>query len=211
MLMATLREETRSYHDRIERSPLLRGMLGAELSHRYYAAVLGVCYGFCVPLEARLLEASDWAALDFDLNARLKTPLLEEDLAAFGLEGELLHALPHCAAIPPIPDLPTALGALYVIEGATLGGQLIARQIASTLGLGPRSGAAFYNSYCGQVGPMWRSFKSFVEQHGAGHEAAVVAAAAATFAALEAWYNESYRAIAGARLIMPQYQYALAD
>jgi heme oxygenase len=209
MLMTRLREETQSCHDRIERSPLMRGLLSAELSHRYYAAILGVNYGFYAPLEARLLACGSWRAFGFNLEARLKTPLLEADLAHFGLEGELLRALPYCASLPRLPTLPAALGSMYVLEGASLGGQVIARQIAATLGLGPGSGAAFYNSYCSQLLPMWKAFKAFLEEHGCDHEDAVIAAASATYAALEAWFAESYRAIAAARLIAPQY--ALVD
>ncbi|NTU86044.1 MAG: biliverdin-producing heme oxygenase [Chloroflexales bacterium] len=205
MLMARLREETRPYHDRLERSPLTRSLVSEALSPHIYQTTLVVNYGFYAPLEARLLMAADWAALGFDLEARLKTPLLEADLTHFGLDGELLRALPSCTGLPRLPDLSAALGSLYVLEGATLGGQLIARQLATTLAAGPASGGAFFNSYRGQVATMWRSFKDFVEQHGAGHEDAVIAAASATFASLEAWYAESYRAIAGASLLTPPY------
>lgn len=203
MLMARLREETRSYHDRLERGPLSRGLVGEELAHRFYTAVLGVNYGFYAPLEARLLAAADWDILGFDLTARLKTPLLEADLAHFGLEGELLHALPSCTNLPHLPDLPAALGCMYVLEGATLGSQIIARHLATRLTIGTASGAAFYNSYNKQVPVMWRSFKEFVEEHGATRQDAVIAAASATFAALEAWYSESYRAIAGSSRLTP--------
>ncbi len=209
MLMTTLREETSSYHARLERSPLLRGLVGAELSHRFYAAVLGANYGFYAPLEARLLAAADWPSLGFDLGERLKTPMLEADLASFGLEGELLRALPQCEALPRIPNLYAALGAMYVLEGSTLGGQLVARQLATSLAIGPASGAAFYSSYRARVGPMWQRFRAFVEAYGSAHEDAVIAAASATFAALEAWYDASYKAIAAARLLAPQY--AMAD
>jgi heme oxygenase len=205
MLIADLREETRSCHARLERSPLMRGLLGAELSHRFYTAVLGVNYGFYAPLEARLLAAADWRAVGFDLTPRLKTPLLAADLSRFGLADELLRAMPHCVGLPRLPNLPAALGCLYVLEGATLGGQLIARQLAAGLAIGPSSGAAFYNSYCAALGPMWQSFNQFAEEHGRGHEDAVIAAASATFAALEAWYSESYRSIAGARTLKPLY------
>jgi heme oxygenase (biliverdin-IX-beta and delta-forming) len=36
-----------------------------------------------------------------------------------------------------------ALGVLYVIEGSTLGGQVIARRIAEALHIGPQDGAGF--------------------------------------------------------------------
>jgi heme oxygenase (biliverdin-IX-beta and delta-forming) len=205
MLLDTLRTETLAYHERIERSPLFRGLLSSTIVPRFYAAALGIHYGFYAPLEARLLFATDWPALGLELGPRLKTPMLEADLSCFGLEGELLRALPSCEHLPRLPDLPAALGCLYVLEGATLCGQLVARQLAISLRLGPDSGTAFFSSYRTQVRPMWQQFAELVERHGAIRPDAVIAAASATYAALEAWFVEGYRAITGARVLVPQY------
>jgi heme oxygenase (biliverdin-IX-beta and delta-forming) len=205
MLLTTLREETSAYHERIERSPLFRGLLSPTIAPRFYAAALGINYGFYAPLEARLLFAADWSALGFDLNVRLKTPLIEADLACFGLEGELLRALPACAHLPRLPDLPAALGCLYVLEGATLCGQLIARQLTQNLKFAPDHGTAFFSSYRTQVRPMWQQFAELIEYYGSDQSDAVIAAASATYAALEIWYAEGYRAITGTRVRSSQY------
>lgn len=199
MLITTLREETRAYQERIERSPLLRELLSPSVSPRYYAAALGIHHGFYAPLEARLLFAADWVALDFDLTPRLKTPLLEADLAHFGLEGELLRALPACTHLPRLPDMYAALGCMYVLEGMTLCGQLVARQLALSLNAEAESGAAFFNSYRTQVRPMWQQFAATLETLGHEHPDAIIAAASATYAAIETWFNEGYRAMTGAR------------
>ncbi|MFV9506486.1 MAG: biliverdin-producing heme oxygenase [Oscillochloridaceae bacterium umkhey_bin13] len=205
MLTNLLQEETRTYYDRLERSPLLHMLASEALSHRLYMATLGVQYGFYAPLENRLLALVDWWTLGFDLEARLKTPLLAADLAHYGLDGELLRALPSCPSLPRIVELPAALGCLYVLESCTLTGQVIARQLAGSLGLDADHGAAFFNSYGLHLGAQWRAFRSFLDHTGTGHEDAVIAAASATYAALESWYSTSYRAIVGTRLPTPRY------
>ncbi|PDW04289.1 biliverdin-producing heme oxygenase [Candidatus Viridilinea mediisalina] len=199
MLVTILREETRAYHERIERSPLLRELLNPTLNARFYAAALGIHYGIYAPLEARLLFAADWVALGFDLNIRLKTPLLEADLAHFGLEGELLRALPSCTHLPRLPDLFAALGCLYVLEGMTLCSQLVARQLALSLQLEAEQGAAFFNSYGTQVRPMWQQFAETLQTLGHEQPDAIIAAASATYASIETWFSEGYRAMTGAR------------
>lgn len=196
MLMARLKEETRPSHDRIERDPLSRGLVGAELSPRYYTMVLMAYYGLYTPMEARLATAADWHAMGFDMDRRLKAPLLRADLEALGMPPAALTTAPRCAGLPRTPDLPAAIGCLYVLEGSTLGGQLIARHVERTLGYTAGSGGAFFNSYGAEVGPRWKEFKTFAERHGAGHEDAVIAAAAAMFACLEGWFVERYRAYA---------------
>lgn len=199
MLVTTLREETRAYHERIERSPLLRELLSPTVTTRFYAAALGIHYGIYVPLEARLRFAADWPALGFALTPRLKTPLLEADLAHFGFEGELLRALPSCIHLPRLPDRFAALGCLYVLEGMTLCGQLVARQIALSLQLEPTNGAAFFNSYGAQVRPMWQQFAATLQTLGHEQPDAIIAAASATYAAVETWFSDGYRAMTGAR------------
>ena len=48
-----------------------------------------------------------------------------------------------------------AFGAVYVVEGATLGGQVITREIASTLGITPMSGGRYFFGYGNETGRMW--------------------------------------------------------
>jgi heme oxygenase len=101
------------------------------------------------------LAAVDWSAAGIDFAARRKLPLLERDLGALGIppdpapdEGE-----------PSAPlDLDFALGCLYVAEGATLGGQVISRHLA-TLGIGPENGGLFFHGYGTRTGAMWKSFQ----------------------------------------------------
>lgn len=205
MLMARLKEETRSNHDRLERDPLSRGMLGGELSRDYYTMVLEVYYGLYAPMEDRLAAAADWGALGFDLARRMKAPMLRADLASLGLREPDVATLPRCDGLPWTPNLPAALGCMYVLEGSTLGGQLIARHVQGALSLGPGDGAAFFTSYGPEVGPLWKEFKAFVELHGAGHEDAVIAAASAMFASLERWFFDCYRAYASRPPATPLY------
>jgi len=195
MLMAILKAETRSYHERLERDPLSRGLVGAGITPDSYTAVLKVYYGLYAPMEARLIAAADWPALDFAMGRRLKAPLLRADLAHLGVPEQGMATLPRCDFLPLVPKLPAAIGCMYVLEGATLGGQLIARHLQQTLGVDANGGAAFFNSYGPEVGPLWKAYKSFAEQHGAGHEDAVVASASAMFAALERWFFECHNAL----------------
>ena len=92
----------------------------------------------------------------------LEPPLLDLDLRA------LEHA--------PLPNVPPptwltgeadAWGCAYVLEGATLGGQVVTRHLRRT-GF-PDNTLHFYRSYGEQVGPRWRTFGALL---GARHAAA---------------------------------------
>ena len=46
--------------------------------------------------------------------------------------------------LPDLQGVQEALGCLYVVEGSTLGGQVIARHLRQTLGVDPRCGGSFF-------------------------------------------------------------------
>jgi len=180
--LAALREATWPCHQRLEKRIDFKSRMA---SREAYRAHLEKMWGFYAALEPRLAAGLGGEALaDFD--ARRKLPLLERDLQALGADPALL---PRCADVPHCADAASALGAAYVLEGATLGGRTLMPVVQSRLGLTPERGAAFLASYGAAVDTMWRAFGAVVERccpEGPERQRAA-ASAAATFAALEGW------------------------
>lgn len=92
---------------------------------------------------------------------RSKIEFLQRDLAALGAapRGDKCQL----GTIEPT-NYSTALGTLYVAEGSTLGGQIIAPRIGQLLSLTAENGAAFYHSYGSCIGEMWRETKGALDQ-----------------------------------------------
>lgn len=145
-------------------------------------------YGFYLPLESALLDSGS-IPVDFDLAPRLKAQTLLNDLQALGLTAETIARLPLCQSLPVIDSSATCLGVLYVLEGATLGGQILRREIASRLRLNADNGAAFLDIYGAATGRRWRDFIEYLGSRSldAGEREAVVAAAQTTFSCFERW------------------------
>jgi heme oxygenase len=79
-------------------------------------------------------------------------------------------------------------GRLYVVEGAALGGQMLARHLADKWGMDRESGAAFFSgSGPIETGRRWAQILTWLERvpRSAGDARDMVAAASATFRALE--------------------------
>jgi heme oxygenase len=97
-------------------------------------------------------------------------------------------------ALPEVGDTDEALGRMYVLEGATLGGTFIDRHLA---GLPQLSGVRLraFSPYGERTGAMWRAFRRTTRAHvaGAGDADRVVDAACRTFAALVHWTDTSSR------------------
>jgi len=180
-LLLRLKSETRDVHESLERD---LNLLRPDLTLERYRSIVELFYGFHQPWEHAVKSLLAEHLPDF-VEARSKIPKLLEDLAFLGSQPA---NLPVCNALPDCLEWPNLLGGLYVTEGATLGGQVISRQLEQMLGLSPRRGAAFFSSYGLQVGPMWRSFcTTLQEQTPPETEDVVVQAARGTFVAMHQW------------------------
>ena len=183
-MLSRLRQETHERHALIERD---LDLLRPDLTLRDHRDLLVRFYGFYQPWETRAV-AGPSGLPGAVFAGRLKVPLLERDLAHLGVTDAALSELPRCATLPDVSSVARAMGSAYVLEGATLGGQLISRHLERVLGLAGGAGYSFYRGYGPGTAAMWRSFGEALETHvPPDHHDAAVAAACATFDALQGW------------------------
>ena len=185
-ILIRLREETRSEHNAIE---AVLGLMSASLTLDTYRHTLERFYGFYRPVEEAVHALGGWDGRGLDLGERRKTPLLEADLRALGVNAPEL--LPLCRQLPPIVSVGGAFGALYVMEGATLGGQFISRHTGQTLGVTPETGGGFFHAYGERTGAMWQAFRAALVAFAAapGTHDEVVGSAILTFRTLREWFE----------------------
>jgi len=156
-----------------------------------YRMLLADLFGIYAPLEAQLAAVA-WDGLGIDFSKRAKTQWLRADLMALGFSSRDIAALPRAGRLPEIKWPADGFGVLYVLEGASLGGQLILRQIKPALGVTETAGVRFFASYGADVGEYWRSFTAAMAVYGANEERAqaMERAALASFECFQQWMNE---------------------
>lgn len=183
-ILNRLRTETRHEHDAIE---TVLDIMKPDLGIAAYRCQLARFYGFYQPLEAAMASLVDWSHLEIDFDERRKSHLLAADLEQLGVDTA--GTLPICSALPPVTSIATGFGSLYVLEGATLGGQLIGRHVKQTLGLDVLHGARFFNCYGDRTGMMWKKFRAALVAFAItpATQDEIVASAAATFTTLRCW------------------------
>jgi heme oxygenase len=148
-LAERLRAGTRDLHTATE---ALVGIPGAVRSRDDYRAVLLSSLDFYTAAREALRDRrwiDRWDDLGIDLGIHDRVPLLEQDLRALGNAGR--------PSAPPRLDIDTfaqALGLLYVVEGSSLGGQVIGRAIVKTIGAVP---IGFYVGDGRQHPAPWRA------------------------------------------------------
>ena len=186
MILAKLKEQTAEQHQRLEGKLNILARLN---SAQGYKSLLKQFYGFYRPLEIHLGSVMCPSGSLSNYPARRKTPLLEKDLLFLDLSERDLAELPQCQKLPTVESEAQAFGCLYVLEGATLGGQIISKYVADKLGYESERGATFFMSYGAEVRAMWCAFCQALREYATAHDAddEVVAAAVDTFDKFDQW------------------------
>lgn len=188
MLLDMLKRETRASHEKLERlNPL-------PTTRADHAAQLAAFYGFVAPWEERL--AAVLPESDPIRAGRAKSAWLEADLTFFGYD---LASIPRASGgeLPSTDSRAAILGAAYVLEGSTLGGQMISQHVERTLGLTGGEGYRFHRSYGRQVGAQWQAFRAeLLHASSPENDATMVQAARATFDRIHDWFASQKPAVA---------------
>lgn len=182
-----LRAATAAAHERLHHLSPFAALSEGRLDRPGYVALLRRLLGFHAALEAAVAAAPPLATFGIDAAERRRSGLLRQDLDVLGAAA--MSEVPR-ARLPPFDSAAGAMGGLYVTEGATLGGRLLARGLDRLLGPG-EAGRAFLLGHGAAHGAMWQGFCAGLECCGAdpARFAAMVAGAQDTFAAFEAWFG----------------------
>lgn len=155
-----LRQETRDHHNHIEGAHLLKAIIDGDISRSDYQLLIEKFYGYIRPCEQQI-QHQPWHAL---LTGREKSPLLAADLLALGHQQTTLSHIHACQCLPALTEREHALGYLYVIEGSTLGGQIISKRLHETLQLKPETGSRYFTGYGKATKARWDDYCDLLNQ-----------------------------------------------
>ncbi len=157
-LSTFLKEKTQDSHDAAEQLMQAEKIFKGTFTFTDYLAMLQINAKLLQQFEPAVMAAiPDGLSKELHLSAREKLPLLRQDFAELDLPfpGPVLNA--------GIPDVHEALGILYVMEGATLGGQVIAKHLSKLPEFADHH-FYFLKSYGKDTGPMWLQFKKVLDE-----------------------------------------------
>ena len=179
-VMARLKSATAAAHARLDAA------IDAErMTATRYAAVLRALARAHRLVEAALEpHARTLHRFDYDLTVRSKRAWLDDDLHDLHPDARVADDR-HWRAL----TLPEGFGAVYVIEGATLGGRVVARALAAAPFLADGRGCRYFAGYGSATGDAWRrtsrSIESFHAWTSGAYTAEMVTGANATFSLFE--------------------------
>jgi len=192
-IMQRLRERTAGIHAETERLPLMAALLDPGITPADYARYLAALHGVYASVEPALYAALS-PTLVTRLGVRPKLPALQRDIAALGLSPCLPASAPPPRPRVVVDGQAAALGGLYVLEGATLGGRVIATRLQRVPG--PHMGLplSFLNFHGAEAGAAWRRFSAAMTElcrQAQAQDDAVAAGALAVFEAVHCALREA--------------------
>jgi heme oxygenase len=142
-----------------------------------YRSLLMRLYGFYLPFEYAVDVAHD------------RSTWLRADLVAVTLGGHDFEDIPQCKALAGFDTPARKLGALYVVEGSTLGGRHLARNLGPLLGSRVTEGRRFFLGRGSGTASGWNVFLARLTAAGSTPAACdeIVEAAVMTFSIFEEW------------------------
>lgn len=154
MLIEQIRTATAAEHKKLEDQlfPFLQNISSKE----QYAQLLNAFYGYIFPVQEKIMQFIDRNVVP-DIEERRNASLIADDLAALSLPLNTSLS----TQLPSITGHAGAMGALYVLEGSTLGGKIIANTISQKLD--SREALRFFRGYGPETGLMWKKFTHYLE------------------------------------------------
>lgn len=144
-----LKNDTADLHKRLEQIGFVDKIMDKTLTLEEYKKLIAANFIFHQPLEQSLLKITGLS----ELNIKWKTPFLEKDRIAVGGFEKVEVDNPF---LPQ--DSYQALGCMYVLEGATLGGRVIKRHLQML----PVE-MHYYGCYGEEGGMHWKNFMQNLE------------------------------------------------
>ena len=189
MVTEQLKEATDQAHRAVE--GLLIPIIKNTLTQPGYVKLLLLFYGYYKPLEDAI-DAMPVGDIVQDHEQRRKSTMIVHDLEAL---NTIPYPLPLCAAVPGLKSLEQALGAMYVLEGSTLGGIYIAKMLQRNLPAIPADAFTFFTGYGNRTQECWLEFSQALDhyQPDSGKLQSMTEAADQTFTQLKHWISQLYR------------------
>lgn len=183
-IMERLRNETKTAHQQLEKATI--PYIKKSTSEEQYAFLLKMFYGYFKPLEEQIqaLVSNDLLS---DIDERRQSAAILADLKTI---GAATNDLTISDFVPNLGNVPQAIGALYVLEGSTLGGRFISQMLMKQLNRTAADGISFFSGYGEQTDAKWAAFTKMVNEYATRfpeNNDQIVAAADETFANFGRW------------------------
>lgn len=189
MFSDELKEGTFHAHTNLERKLVSR--IKQISSVNDYVQLLRLMFGYYKPLQDKLNAFVSENNIVNNFSVRSVQNIIKDIEYLQPTSGS---RIPVCANMPNINTHAASLGALYVTEGSTLGGQIITKMISKKLNIPADGGFSFFRSYGDETPVMWEKFKTVINRpRNENEKSEMMDTAIATFSTFKDWLDSNER------------------
>lgn len=193
MISIAIKKATKKAHLDLEKKVIRK--LKAISNEQDYADFLSYFYAYFSHLE-KAIGPFITDTLIPNYKKRRNSGYLKRDLEAIGCGNNSLPA----TTVPIIDNYLKALGALYVMEGSVMGGQIIVKILEKQ---GITKGVSFFSGYGDDTEKMWITFTKAMDEHitDERQKKKVIRAAKETFSCFSTVFDQEHKILQNARPI----------
>jgi heme oxygenase len=182
-----LRAATTQSHTGLEELPVSVSIMSPNVTNKEYALYLSLMLDVVKDAEENIFPTAHAAITGLDIHP--KAQFIEADLKVLGFNKKELLTPLTSMDIRITPAF--ALGVMYVIEGSSLGGRVILKNINTVLGHDAQNGGLYFTGYGAQTGSHWKAFLGSLIEYETLHnaEADIINGANFTFDAISAHFT----------------------
>lgn len=175
--LENLRSQTSESHKNLEAIPISKSLVNPAISLHAYSLYLSLMHDVVSDFENDIYPIVK--NIIPDISERKKAHFIVTDLIEIGEEKKKMRSF--LKNYDQKFSVPFALGMLYVLEGSTLGGRFILKNIQENLGL-EEKGISYFSGYGNKTGSYWKNFLANLTEYEAKNNAEEEIIAGADFA-----------------------------
>lgn len=157
-----LKKMTAPFHDALESTRLAQALASGRVSRSDYLAYLTQLYGVHSVIEPRVAQWAQWERYGIAIKLRTRLELLRMDLVALGVAEPSTRI---DGAWDERWGFPEAVGAMYVLEGSTMGGRFLAQRLLGIVGSDGMPAIRYFSAYEDQTMRMWGEYTHFLNRY----------------------------------------------
>jgi heme oxygenase (biliverdin-IX-beta and delta-forming) len=163
VFLSDLKNKTSDSHRKLESLPISASIMSPDMKISDYILYLSLMHDVHKNTENVIFPLL--SEIITDLHKRKKSHLIEEDFAFLQYNKTNSNLVFSNKEI----TVPFALGILYVIEGSSLGGRFILKNISKIRDLDNGHGTFYFNGYGDGTGNFWKNFLGYLSEYEENH------------------------------------------
>ncbi|MGE6357060.1 biliverdin-producing heme oxygenase [Flavobacterium sp. NPDC079362] len=154
-----LKKQTADAHKNLEKLSVSASILSPNLQIEDYCHYLALMHAVHKSTQEHIFPLL--SGVFPDLEERKKTQWIENDLAFLNYKITESNSVFRYHDI----SIPFAIGILYVVEGSSLGGRFILKNVETIPVLSNQSGTSYFAGYGNKTGSYWKQFLSALTEY----------------------------------------------